>query len=669
MSISVFNPDSVDFVQVWSRRDYQIIQKFAAEFFHSPIKKRQKDMGKKTKGEVRTCQCGYSQRDRRSARPKLYYKAYNSSIATGCEFSSNIIRLELELNEVGCVKIDGVQIKGFYGAPPSIRVANGPTMYEGRLEILHDQEWGSICDEEFTETEAVVACRELGFDFESIVDSSDEYGWTDDLPIHVIGINCTGRDKLRECVNFETTTKGKMCYHVEDVGLQCSTRVIDSAVQPCRLVTGLFPPDDCDCNKYDIPDITCLDLLCDDYTETYGFYWNISTAHIQLSSDQLGRSTVTYEPIGHTETDTNVMNTLTVPDEGEMTSLDEKEMTSQDKQTIATPEGLDITSPDGLYMTSLTGQDMTTEDKQRKTSPVKITKSAQLMNTVLQHHQFDATSTYAYSTVVTIPHNTAGQSDPLPHEDPKNPKPEKPMDDLLMVTSQPITEMPAKQETSHLKGDMPPMRERFEDTFATLQEKDFMTKKTKAEIKEISNSLSMISGSASKSKETAKVFLELCDGLMNSTKLSIGSINGETDSNNYYTSEILGVMDSFSMDLATSFGVNQNVSQFTHQTENFYLHIDSYVVNQTQGETFSFNNLSDEVDVTLNSSSFYGTEVKVVTVRYENIQELLSTGENNSEVNIGSKVIGLTIITNSSNNTESFFSEDAPVEFSINTVQ
>ncbi|PIK47012.1 hypothetical protein BSL78_16150 [Apostichopus japonicus] len=313
---------------------------------------------------------------------------------TALNFPSNIIRLELELNEVGCVKIDGVQIKGFYGAPPSIRLANGPTMYEGRLEILHDQEWGSICDEEFTETEAVVACRELGFDFESIVDSSDEYGWTDDLPIHVIGIDCTGRDKLRECVNFETTTKGKLCYHVEDVGLQCSMRVTDSGVQPCRLVSGLFPPDDCDCNKYDIPDITCLDLLCDDYTETYGFYWNTSTAHIQLSSDQLGQPTVTYEPIEHTETDTNVMNTLPVPDEGEMTSLDEKEMTSQDKQTIATLDGLDITSPDVLYMTSRTGQDMTTEDKQRKTPPVKITKSAQLMNTVLQHHQFDATSTY-----------------------------------------------------------------------------------------------------------------------------------------------------------------------------------------------------------------------------------------------------------------------------------
>ena len=35
--------------------------------------------------------------------------------------------------------------------------------YKGRLEILHNGEWGMICDKGFGEREAQVACHELGF--------------------------------------------------------------------------------------------------------------------------------------------------------------------------------------------------------------------------------------------------------------------------------------------------------------------------------------------------------------------------------------------------------------------------------------------------------------------------------------------------------------------------
>ena len=34
---------------------------------------------------------------------------------------------------------------------------------EGRVEIFHDGQWGSVCDDSFVRASASVVCRQLGF--------------------------------------------------------------------------------------------------------------------------------------------------------------------------------------------------------------------------------------------------------------------------------------------------------------------------------------------------------------------------------------------------------------------------------------------------------------------------------------------------------------------------
>ena len=45
----------------------------------------------------------------------------------------------------------------------NVRLVDGPSAYEGRVEICHSKQWGTICNRYWDNLEAKVVCRQLGF--------------------------------------------------------------------------------------------------------------------------------------------------------------------------------------------------------------------------------------------------------------------------------------------------------------------------------------------------------------------------------------------------------------------------------------------------------------------------------------------------------------------------
>ena len=103
-----------------------------------------------------------------------------------------------------------------------IRLSNGATDNEGRVEICFNEVWGSICDDSWDRREVSVVCRELGYtdDVNNLVVLGAFFGKGENA-IHLDDLACIGNEtKLANCSHPPVGIHN--CAHAEDVGVVCS---------------------------------------------------------------------------------------------------------------------------------------------------------------------------------------------------------------------------------------------------------------------------------------------------------------------------------------------------------------------------------------------------------------------------------------------------------------
>uniref|UniRef100_A0A8C6TD99 SRCR domain-containing protein n=1 Tax=Neogobius melanostomus TaxID=47308 RepID=A0A8C6TD99_9GOBI len=103
-----------------------------------------------------------------------------------------------------------------------LRLAGSPRQSEGRVEIYHDGQWGTVCDDGWDLKEAQVVCRHLKFlSAKSVVTGEEIYGKASG-PIWMDDMECTGTEKYLHTCKFKGWGVTD-CSHKEDVGVVCDT--------------------------------------------------------------------------------------------------------------------------------------------------------------------------------------------------------------------------------------------------------------------------------------------------------------------------------------------------------------------------------------------------------------------------------------------------------------
>jgi deleted-in-malignant-brain-tumors protein 1 len=108
----------------------------------------------------------------------------------------------------------------------------GNNDYEGRVEILHSSEWGTVCDDYWNTNNTRVVCRQLGYSGgASISIGFASYGqvvgriWMDD-------VRCKGNEHNISSCTFIGWGRHN-CRHYEDIGVVCIKNNTQKGIRTC----------------------------------------------------------------------------------------------------------------------------------------------------------------------------------------------------------------------------------------------------------------------------------------------------------------------------------------------------------------------------------------------------------------------------------------------------
>ncbi|XP_072439762.1 scavenger receptor cysteine-rich type 1 protein M160-like [Chiloscyllium punctatum] len=120
--------------------------------------------------------------------------------------------------------------------PVPVRLVNGPNVCSGRVEVYHNFEWGTICDNGWNENAPSVVCRVLNCGSALSAPGGTYYG-NGSGAIWMDNVRCNGNESaLDQC--SANPQVGSNCTHRNDIGVVCSGPVSVRLVNGTNMCSG-----------------------------------------------------------------------------------------------------------------------------------------------------------------------------------------------------------------------------------------------------------------------------------------------------------------------------------------------------------------------------------------------------------------------------------------------
>ena len=116
---------------------------------------------------------------------------------------------------------DDTSSGGNTGGNGDLRLVNGGDSTQGRVEVLYEGVWGTVCDDDWDTNDAEVVCRQLGLP-SGVAEAVGvaEFGEGED-PIWLDNVLCDGSEaRLDACEHNGWGNEN--CGHGEDAGVRCN---------------------------------------------------------------------------------------------------------------------------------------------------------------------------------------------------------------------------------------------------------------------------------------------------------------------------------------------------------------------------------------------------------------------------------------------------------------
>ncbi|XP_049553060.1 lysyl oxidase homolog 4 isoform X2 [Orcinus orca] len=159
-----------------------------------------------------------------------------------------------------------------------VRLRSGAQVGEGRVEVLRNRRWGTVCDHGWNLISASVVCRQLGFGSAREALFGAQLGQALG-PIHLSEVRCGGYERtLSDCPSLEGSQSG--CQHDNDAAVRCNIPNLGFQDQ-VRLAGGRSPEEGVVEVQVDVNGVQRWGAVCSDH-------WGLSEAMVACRQLGLG---------------------------------------------------------------------------------------------------------------------------------------------------------------------------------------------------------------------------------------------------------------------------------------------------------------------------------------------------------------------------------------------